>query len=512
MIIKIYGAPGTGKTTKMLDLLQDEVKRTPLERIAFVTHTVAARMEAKERINRVMSIVDEKKQLRYFRTIHGICYMENALSRDNVMQSEDYLEFGNSMGIPFSANFTNDRDMDGLPMGFSVSGGNAILAARQYADAQCKMVSQCPEAWPEWASPKLMRQVIIGYRDWKEKHAKFDFVDMLSLYDTHGQPLDIDVMFIDESQDLSKRQWMVVAKMMASAKIVYIAGDDDQTIYAFIGADRYGFLDHSSDDTIVLPTTWRLLDNIWAMASKIISGVSKRQHKEIATRGAGGEIDFYNSNLLYMPLDPSHSTMIIGRHHSQLQELALSLEARGIPYKGKGREIHGTEQATTAHAYFRARNGEKITLRDAALVMKYVGNKEAVKQLRFQARDNIGEIATKELLEKEYHVNFEAPWVKYLARFPAETAKNEIIQAILNNMGWKGVLEEPKVALMTYHGSKGREADHVILLTDCFKKAHDYARNNPDDEKRLAYVGVTRARERLTIVTPKSDMWMRPLL
>ena len=512
-IKKIYGAPGTGKTRTMLDLLQEEIERgTPLERIAFVTHTVAAKLEAKERIQRVIQIVDEKTQLRYFRTIHGICYVENDLKRDNVMQPEDYLAFGDSVGIPFSSNFTSDVDMDGLPIGFNLSGGNEILAVRQLAAAKRCMVSDIPEEWPKWAGVDIMREVITKYAEWKDKHAKFDFVDMLFLYEKHGEPLDIDVLFIDEAQDLSGMQWAIVKRMMARAERVYIAGDDDQMIYAFIGADRYGFLDFPADDLVVLPKTYRLQKNIWEHAQRIIKAVHRRQEKQVSVRDDGGVVDYYNNDILFFDIDPTKSSMIIARHHFQLQRLAKSLEARGIPYKGRGREVTKTDQAYAVHAYIRARNGEKISLRDASLILRFIGDKKGSTKLRKESRTDPGLLIDKEQLEREFGLRWTDKWHTYLARNRAEVTKCELIDNIIHNIGLDGLVAEPSVSLTTYHGSKGREADHVICFTDCFKSAYDTAVLNPDDERRLAYVGVTRARERLTVFLPTTDLYMRTML
>jgi DNA helicase-2/ATP-dependent DNA helicase PcrA len=71
------------------------------------------------------------------------------------------------------------------------------------------------------------------------------------------------------------------------------------------------------------------------------------------------------------------------------------------------------------------------------------------------------------------------------------------------------MIEKPKVRLTTYHGSKGLEADRVILVTDCSKPAVDYADRNPDYERRLAYVGVTRAKEEVHISQPQTNDHMR---
>ena len=61
-----------------------------------------------------------------------------------------------------------------------------------------------------------------------------------------------------------------------------------------------------------------------------------------------------------------------------------------------------------------------------------------------------------------------------------------------------------RVRLSTIHGAKGGEADNVLLLMDLSPKfAAEYA-VNADNIHRLFYVGVTRAKEGLHLVLPKS--------
>jgi hypothetical protein len=61
----------------------------------------------------------------------------------------------------------------------------------------------------------------------------------------------------------------------------------------------------------------------------------------------------------------------------------------------------------------------------------------------------------------------------------------------------------PRVKLSTIHAAKGAEADLVILSTESSRKVHLNSSRLPqlhDEECRVAYVAVTRARERLVIV------------
>src|SRR6185437_8595970 len=64
-----------------------------------------------------------------------------------------------------------------------------------------------------------------AYRKWKNVNGYVDFTDLLTMYLDGGKPLDVDVLFVDEAQDLSKLQWAVVDKLGANAQRIYMAGD-----------------------------------------------------------------------------------------------------------------------------------------------------------------------------------------------------------------------------------------------------------------------------------------------
>ena len=57
------------------------------------------------------------------------------------------------------------------------------------------------------------------------------------------------------------------------------------------------------------------------------------------------------------------------------------------------------------------------------------------------------------------------------------------------------ITKKPRINLSTIHSAKGGEADNVILLTD------------PDDDTRVFYVGITRAKHKLHIVQPNTNKY-----
>ena len=65
--------------------------------------------------------------------------------------------------------------------------------------------------------------------------------------------------------------------------------------------------------------------------------------------------------------------------------------------------------------------------------------------------------------------------------------------------------EAPRITLSTIHGAKGGECENVVLLTDLSLNTMKAYEKNPDDENRLFYVGATRTKEHLHIISPKQE-------
>jgi DNA helicase-2/ATP-dependent DNA helicase PcrA len=69
----------------------------------------------------------------------------------------------------------------------------------------------------------------------------------------------------------------------------------------------------------------------------------------------------------------------------------------------------------------------------------------------------------------------------------------------------ESILRQPRITLSTIHGVKGGECDNVVLITDVSYKVYEELQQRPDDELRVFYVAVTRAKENLYIVEPRTQ-------
>ena len=99
MIKKILGPPGTGKTRTLLDYVDEYVKRgISLNEIGYFAFTKKAANEAKQRmLERHPEL--EKKDLKYFQTLHSLAFHTLGLSEERVMQPEHYEQIGSDLNI-----------------------------------------------------------------------------------------------------------------------------------------------------------------------------------------------------------------------------------------------------------------------------------------------------------------------------------------------------------------------------------------------------------------------------
>ena len=92
-------------------------------------------------------------------------------------------------------------------------------------------------------------------------------------------------------------------------------------------------------------------------------------------------------------------------------------------------------------------------------------------------------------------------WHHALDRMPA----HEITYIVSLLRRQEKLNQEPLINLSTIHGAKGGEADNVALLADLPRKADEAYYKDPDNERRVFYVGMTRTKKNLHLVRSDTD-------
>ena len=102
-MLRVFGPPGTGKTTTLLNMvdraLADGVEPS---RIAFLAFTKAAANEAKERAAARFNL-NAKEDLIFFRTLHSLALTMSDIRPEQVIQEENYRELSRIIGIELGA-------------------------------------------------------------------------------------------------------------------------------------------------------------------------------------------------------------------------------------------------------------------------------------------------------------------------------------------------------------------------------------------------------------------------
>jgi superfamily I DNA/RNA helicase len=409
------------------------------------------------------------------------------------------MELGQWLGYDMSGQYDMDDGL--LPTG--AEPGDKFLFLDSLARVRCETVRQ---AWEQegfgmnimWQEQERFSE---GYAKYKDNSGMLDFTDMLLQYAESGLPVNARVAFIDEAQDLSRAQWHVLQRAFGGAEQVIIAGDDDQSIYKWSGADLETFLGLEGTQE-VLHHSYRLPRRVYRAANRIIHQVKGRYTKEFTPRDADGEVG-YVMMMEQAEINPDETTMILVRNVYLLKGVYDMLRLRGLTYVGR----HGYTSVKQDHvkaivAWEHLRKGNVINLDQVKAIYEYLRVGTTVARggkAKVEDSDDYEAPFAWETLRDHYGLITIAPhWFEALEGIPRET--REYYLSVLRSN--RRISTPPTIYVNTIHGVKGGQADHVIILSDMSKRTFTEMDRDPDSEHRVAFVALTRAKERVTIVEP----------
>jgi len=472
----IYGGPGTGKTTRLLEIVEKEIENgTPASLIAYVSFTKKATEEAKMRAAEKFSL--EKEDLNGFRTIHSLAYNSLGITHNMVMQKEDMNEIGSALGLTFTKRTLEEGFIPAAREGDKFSSLNDFARSRTLP---------FDEVWDKFGrdvNKWAFKQYCETLRQYKQDNNKLDYTDFLHKYLTDAGVTPYHVAIIDEAQDLSTLQWRVVQKAFSNCDRVYIGGDDDQSINTWAGADPTIFLNIQGKKEI-LKHSHRLPESVFNVGIDIVNKIKVRQPKDYEHTGKHGHVHFI-SDASYADI-ANGEWLLLARNHYMLAPLIELVKMRGISYTSRnGVSVNQDHVAAIKH-WERLRKGAELLGSDIRHLFGYKHNK-------------CPRVADESLYTAhELELDVSKIWHDALTRIPV--AVRSYYLSILKQ-GNK-LDEPPRVAISTIHGAKGGEADNVLLCTDMSKNNQLGYEQQPDFEHRVWYVGATRAKEALHIVGP----------
>lgn len=471
----LLGPPGCGKTTRLLK----EVSRclatgVDPQRLAFVSFTKAAVTVARDRALDQFNLIPD--DLPYFRTLHSLCFKELRLKHADVFGNESLTRLEDLTGELL----TGKQELDAPTLG---DRGDALLFIDQYAR---NTLIKPEEAWHEHDSAPIdwfrYLRFAEAYQGLRRDTGEMDFTDMLEQY---KGGTDVDVAFIDEAQDLTPLQWRVVDYAFSGAKELWVAGDDDQCLFKWAGADLSGMLDFRGA-VEVLEHSYRLPRAVYNLAQEVVQRIEHRHEKVWHPRDAEGRVEWVTRP---EEIDLSHgSWLLLARTRRQLTVLERMARDQGVVYTVLGRSIVEGDHVRAILGWEQWRKGNAVS--------------EGTVRVLWSAMGREGEVPVEEgrhYRAADLQVDASVIWHDALAGIQLEV--REFLVACLRR--GESLTKPPRVNISTIHGAKGDEADSVVLLTDLNERVRRGMELDPDAEHRVLYVGLTRARETLYLVTPR---------
>lgn len=512
----ILGPPGTGKTQAIASRIRAEIDTgTPRERIAIVSFTRAAVRANSDRLESSAGDPASMESSRvdgfdWARTVHAMGYKLLGLKAGRVMGAEHWSQFAER--YHYELGDVIDQQ-DRVMMDLSIHTADDELryvvawAANQRLDLNtahrlCPVTVDGPQL-------RLFAKRLISF---KSEKSVYDFADVLEKCLEKALTPPVDAAFIDEAQDLSPLQIACVEMWFASCSRVVIAGDDDQCIYGFQGADPSWLLSLANRyPTTKLNQSFRLPGAVHDLALQLVSRNCHRVAKQYQPAAHQGEVVVIDRDRLPDLLDGAMETFVLARNRHAFVRLTHELLKRQVPYLVEGSggicPLRDPLLVDALRAAVSISREEKVSPARIAAMSRFISPGSVDKAVRDWMSEQ--ESTDQGSVPDEFVLQRIGDLIRSIGPVEALGRVSKVVRAYLTALlEDHGCIPAPRIRVMTIHASKGREADQVVILPNLgrnsYRELHDDRRGGREAEQRVAYVAVTRARTRLVLVRPTS--------
>jgi len=406
------------------------------------------------------------------------------------------------------------------PLARQLPGGYRFTAAKDLADEieWAKVRRMRPESYVPEREPPVPADVFTklwrGYEQAKARSNRIDFEDMLTLavelYESDPEAIALvrrrfEWFSVDEYQDTNRLQEDLLRLWLGDRRDLCVVGDPDQTIYSFTGAtSNYltTFADRYAEARVVrLSHNYRSTPQVLSLANRLIPGRELRSNgtegpkPELVPHADGDlEVTTVVQRIQRLVADgvPVTEIAILVRTNAQLVAFEAALTGAEIPFTVRGIRFFARPDVRAARASLKT---------DATGGLSRVVINRWRSELGFDEASPVGpgaeardrHAASSTLLGIARRLEVEHPDAT-VADFAAELTRRDAAEADAAGEG---------VTLSTLHRAKGLEWDAVFLpqLEEGTLPIRQAA-SDPEslaEERRLLYVGITRARRHLVL-------------
>lgn len=551
--ILVLAGAGTGKTRVIIKKIEEIVKNgMDAEKIVATTFTNKAAKEMKERL---VKGIGEKGNKIICGTFHRI-------------SAQILREHGKLIGVEENFQILNEDDQNKLIKRIAKEENIEIKSPRKAAEE----IATYKESSGKKKIDSGTRRLIEIYEDELRSQKFLDYSDLIQLtirlftsYPEVAKSI-AEYILVDEYQDVNEAQYKWI-RQISEGKKIFCVGDEDQSIYAFRGADikyiRKFEEDYPKAEIIKLEANYRSTKEILKGATNVIQKNPRKFEKKLiaANEEEKGIIKItktYNEFEEAIQIgkivahwkekDKDCKIGILVRTNAQVPYIEQGLIQAKIPYQiSGGRKFYMKSEIQTLIAYLRVilfphdylafsriLNSPKRGIGETRLetllkAMKSLNcnpeealasllpqlpqiSGEKCKLLLLQLhewRTLKGKIKLDALLKKiiddtefRKQEDFKETQKASVENLLTQIAKVESLEEFIENLQFSSEEESRDIEIMTMHAAKGLEFDIVITPgweENVFPSPLSKTKEELEEERRLAYVTITRAKKALEI-------------
>ncbi|MHC1596942.1 MAG: UvrD-helicase domain-containing protein [Methermicoccaceae archaeon] len=519
----VNGHPGTGKTTYLAQLVLDLLQKgVPISQIVY---TSFSRASARAITNKLMeSGVDEDK-LFYFRTVHSLSSRLLSLSRQNFVGNEHKKGWCEERGIPYADEVVKDWLDSATYVPEDDKMGNCLFSYFQHLKRVYVYDSDIRKAILQGEVPRHLafrfkktgaealppKRVLELYEEWEEFKQGWELYEYEDVIQTcleyEFSPEDMRFLFIDEAQDIYPLQAAILKFWGKFAEHTWIAGDVNQSIYPFIGADPTLIYQFEPEE-VVLETSYRLSRGVLDLTKHVAHKLRDYSVDAVKPyRDYEGEhvryISQANARAFYREIAEGERPMYVlfryNKHVHHFIDWMKSVDPH-IPIGGLGRTHTMWDNSylmplrNILCSFYHADDvlGGSFNLPFSWVYQLITRIPAAYLEHGLKTRMKRGELDrdyfTEADMRKMFRESIDADTLKEILIEPktkiSQEAKGYLIQVDEKTK----MVDKVDVFTGTIHSAKGLEAKKTLIVD--FKIRED-AREV--DEMRVAYVGISRA-------------------
>ncbi len=351
----LLAVPGSGKTTVLVNRLAYMIygKDIPPENILVLTYTVAAAKDMSSRFTRLFG--NKLEDRLEFRTINGICakvilYYSHLIGRVSYDLESSEKDRNRRISMAYQMvkkEYPADNEIRDISTLITYI-KNMMLTKTEIEQLSAK--TEYP-----------LQQLLDEYNRSLKQDRKMDYDDQMihahTILKISPETLayfrqKYQYICVDEAQDTSKIQHVLISLLAGEKGNLFMVGDEDQSIYSFRAADPSALLrfeqDHPGAKVLLMETNFRSNANIVAAADAFIQKNVFRHKKTICpSRPPSSEITRIQVNgragqyqyLLNMARNCKEETAVLYRENESIIPVIDLFDRKGIPFRMKNAEL-----------------------------------------------------------------------------------------------------------------------------------------------------------------------------